>query len=68
MMQMYDKKLATIQLKRMRSEIVNLKVDHLSIDFGKLLDQLDFLEDILHLHDGEIEVINISRVKTRKER
>lgn len=66
-MQMYDTKLATIQLKRIRNEIVNLKMEHTNIDFRALNDRLDFLEDILHLYD-EIEVINISRSKDRKER
>lgn len=66
-MQMYDPKLAMIQLKRIRNEIVNLKMEHTNIDFQTLNDRLDFLEDILHLYDGEIEVINISRSK-RPER
>ena len=67
-MQMYDTKLATIQLKRIRNEIVNLKMEHTNIDFRALNDRLDFLEDILHLYDNEIEVINISRSKkTGKE-
>ena len=62
LMQIYDTKLATIQLKRIRSEIVNLKMEHVNIDFQGLNDKLDFLEDILHLHDArEIEVINIKR-------
>lgn len=67
-MQMYDTKLATIQLKRIRNEIVNLKMEHTNIDFRALNDRLDFLEDILHLYDDEIEVINISRSKDRKGR
>mgnify|MGYP003504324096 FL=1 len=61
-MQIYDQKLATIQLKRIRKEIVDLKTEHLNIDFRGLNDKLDFLEDILHLHDDrDIEVINIKR-------
>jgi len=61
-MQIYDQKLATIQLKRIRKEIVDLKTEHLNIDFQGLNDKLDFLEDILHLHDDrDIEVINIKR-------
>lgn len=61
-MQIYDTRLATIQLKRIRNEIVNLKMEHTGIDFQGLNDKLDFLEDILHLHDvREIEVINIKR-------
>lgn len=61
-MQIYDTKLATIQLKRIRAEIVNLKMEHLNIDFQELNNKLDFLEDILHLHDvRDIEVINIKR-------
>lgn len=61
-MQIYDTKLAIIQLKRIRSEIVNLKMEHTNIDFQELNEKLDFLEDILHLHDvKDIEVINISR-------
>lgn len=61
-MQIYDTRLATIQLKRIRNEIVNLKMEHLNIDFQELNNKLDFLEDILHLHDvREIEVINIKR-------
>ena len=67
-MQMYDTKLATIQLKRIRNEILNLKMEHTNIDFRALNDRLDFLEDILHLYDDEIEVINISRSKDRKGR
>lgn len=67
-MQMYDTKLATIQLKRIRNEIVNLKMEHTNIDFRALNDRLDFLEDILHLYDADIEVINITRSKDRKER
>ena len=67
-MQMYDTKLATIQLKRIRNEIVNLKMEHTNIDFRALNDRLDFLEDILHLYDDEIDVINISRSKDRKGR
>ena len=68
-MQIYDTKLATIQLKRIRKEIVDLKTEHLNIDFQGLNDKLDFLEDILHLHDArEIEVINIKRAKARKGR
>lgn len=67
-MQMYDTKLAMIQLKRIRNEIVNLKMEHTNIDFRALNDRLDFLEDILHLYDDEIEVINISRSKDRKGR
>ena len=62
LMQIYDTKLAIIQLKRIRSEIVNLKMEHTNIDFQELNEKLDFLEDILHLHDvKDIEVINISR-------
>lgn len=61
-MQIYDTRLATIQLKRIRNEIVNLKMEHTGIDFQELNNKLDFLEDILHLHDvREIEVINIKR-------
>ena len=67
-MQMYDTKLATIQLKRIRNEIVNLKMEHTNIDFRALNDRLDFLEDILHLYDDEIDVINISMSKDRKGR
>lgn len=67
-MQMYDTKLAMIQLKRIRNEIVNLKMEHTNINFQPLNDRLDFLEDILHLYDDEIEVINISRSKDRKGR
>ena len=67
-MQMYDTKLAMIQLKRIRNEIVGLKMEHTNINFQTLNDRLDFLEDILHLYDDEIEVINISRSKDRKER
>lgn len=62
LMQIYDQKLATIQLKRIRKEIVDLKTEYLNIDFQGLNDKLDFLEDILHLHDDrDIEVINIKR-------
>lgn len=68
LMQMYDTKLAMIQLKRIRNEIVNLKMEHTNINFQALNDRLDFLEDILHLYDDEIEVINISRSKDRKGR
>lgn len=61
-MQIYDTRLATIQMKRVRNEIVKLKMDHMDVDFQDLNDRLDFLEDILHLHDDrEIEVINIKR-------
>lgn len=61
-MQIYDTRLATIQMKRVRNEIVKLKMDHMNVDFSDLNDRLDFLEDILHLHDDrEIEVINITR-------
>lgn len=61
-MQMYDTKLATIQLKRIRNEIVNLKMEHTNIDFRALNDKLDFLEDLLHLYDArDIQVINIKR-------
>lgn len=67
-MQMYDTKPAMIQLKRIRNEIVNLKMEHTNINFQALNDRLDFLEDILHLYDDEIEVINISRSKDRKGR
>ena len=67
-MQMYDTKLAMIQLKRIREEIVNLKMEHTDIDFQALNDRLDFLEDILHLYDEDIEVINITRSKDRKGR
>lgn len=67
-MQMYDTKLAMIQLKRIRQDIVDLKMEHTNIDFQALNDRLDFLEDILHLYDDEIEVINITRSKDRKER
>ena len=65
---MYDTKLATIQLKRIRNEIVNLKMEHTDIDFQVLNDRLYFLEYILHLYDDEIEVINISRSKDQKGR
>lgn len=61
-MQIYDTRLATTQLKRIRNEILDLKIEHTNIDFSGLNDKLDFLEDILHLHDVKgIEVINISR-------
>ena len=66
-MQIYDTKLVTIQLKRIRNEILDMKVEHTNIDFSGLNDRLNFLEDILHLYD-EIEVINISRSKDRKGR
>lgn len=67
-MQMYDTKLAMIQLKRIRQDIVDLKMEHTNIDFQALNDRLDFLEDILHLYDADIEVINIKRSKDRKGR
>ena len=67
-MQMYDTKLAMIQLKRIRQDIVDLKMEHTNIDFQALNDRLDFLEDILHLYDADIEVINITRSKDRKGR
>ena len=67
-MQMYDTKLAMIQLKRIRQDIVDLKMEHTNIDFQALNDSLDFLEDILHLYDADIEVINITRSKDRKGR
>lgn len=61
-MQIYDKKLVTIQMKRVRGCIVNMKANHMDVDFSDLNDRLDFLEDLLHLHDDrEIEVINITR-------
>ena len=61
-MQIYDTRLATIQMKRVRNEIVKLKMDHVNVDFSDLNDRLDFLEDILHLHDDrKIDVINIKR-------
>lgn len=66
-MQIYDKRLVTIQMKRVRECIVNMKVDHMDVDFSDLNDRLDFLEDLLHLHDDrEIEVINITRAKAGK--
>ena len=67
-MQMYDTKLAMIQLKRIRQDIVDLKMEHTNINFQALNDRLDFLEDILHLYDADIEVINITRSKDRKGR
>lgn len=61
-MQIYDTKLVTIQLKRVRNEILDLKVEHTDIDFSRLNDKLDFLEDLLHLYDArDIQVINIKR-------
>lgn len=61
-MQIYDTKLVTIQLKRIRNEIFDLKVEHTNIDFSDLNDKLDFLEDLLHLYDArDIQVINIKR-------
>ncbi len=61
-MQIYDTKLVTIQLKRIRNEILDMKVEHTNIDFSGLNDKLDFLEDLLHLYDArEIQVINIKR-------
>ena len=61
-MQIYDQKLATIQLKRIRKEIVDLKTEHTDIDFQGLNNKLDFLEDLLHLYDErDIQVINIKR-------
>lgn len=61
-MQIYDQKLATIQLKRIRKEIVELKTEHTDIDFQGLNNKLDFLEDLLHLYDErDIQVINIKR-------
>lgn len=62
LMQIYDQKLATIQLKRIRKEIVELKTEHTDIDFQGLNNKLDFLEDLLHLYDErDIQVINIKR-------
>lgn len=62
LMQIYDQKLATIQLKRIRKEIVELKTEHPDIDFQGLNNKLDFLEDLLHLYDErDIQVINIKR-------
>ena len=61
-MQIYDTRIATIQLKRIRSDIVNLKMEYPQINFRGLNEKLDFLEDILHLNDDrDIEVINIKR-------
>lgn len=61
-MQIYDTKLVTIQLKRIRNEILDLKVEHTNIDFSGLNDKLDFLEDLLHLYDArDIQVINIKK-------
>ena len=42
-MQIYDTKLVTIQLKRIRNEILDMKVEHTNIDFSGLNDKLDFL-------------------------
>lgn len=62
LMQIYDQKLAIIQLKRIRKEIVELKTEHIDIDFQGLNNKLDFLEDLLHLYDErDIQVINIKR-------
>ena len=67
-MQIYDKRLVTIQMKRIRDCVVNMKLDHMNVDFTSLNERLDFLEDLLHLHDDrEIEVINITRAKAGKE-
>lgn len=61
-MQIYDQKLVTIQMKRVRTEIVKLKADHMEVDFSDLNSRLDFLEDLLHLYDDrDIQVINIKR-------
>ena len=61
-MQLYDQKLVTIQMKRVRTEIVKLKNEHMEVDFSDLNSRLDFLEDLLHLYDDrDIQVINIKR-------
>ena len=66
-MQIYDKRLVTIQMKRIRDCVVNMKLEHMNVDFTSLNDRLDFLEDLLHLHDDrEIEVINITRAKAQE--
>ena len=62
LMQIYDQKLVTIQMKRVRTEIVKPKADHMEVDFLDLNSRLDFLEDLLHLYDErDIQVINIKR-------
>lgn len=67
-MQMYDLRLGRIQCKRIRETIINIKSEHPNLDMGNLIDQFSFLEDILHLYDEDIDVINISRREGRKGR
>lgn len=67
-MQMYDLRLGRIQCKRIRETIINIKAEHPNLDMGNLIDQFSFLEDILHLYDEDIDVINISRREGRKGR
>lgn len=62
-MQIYDTKLVAIQLKIIRKEMIDLKNNHMDIDFSRLNEKLNFLEDLLHLYDErDIQVINIKRV------
>lgn len=61
-MQIYDTKLVSIQMKRIRKKIIDMKLEHTEIDFSDLNSRLDFLEDLLHLYDErDIQVINIKR-------
>ena len=61
-MQIYDTHLVSIQMKRIRKKIIDMKLEHTEIDFSELNSRLDFLEDLLHLYDErDIQVINIKR-------